>query len=41
MQIGRVVVSPRDSLFQFKLKVGGAYQVLISLRNIKRKLLKR
>jgi peptidoglycan/xylan/chitin deacetylase (PgdA/CDA1 family) len=41
MQIGRVVVSPRDSLFQFKLKVGGAYQVLISLRNIKRKLSKR
>jgi len=40
MQIGRVVVSPRDSLFQFKLKVRGAYQVLISLRNIKRKILK-
>jgi peptidoglycan/xylan/chitin deacetylase (PgdA/CDA1 family) len=41
MRIGRVIVSPHDSLFQFKLKVAGAYQVLISLRNTKRKLLKR
>lgn len=38
MQIGRVSVSPKDSLFEFKLKVSGAYQVVSYLRTVKKKL---
>jgi len=38
MQIGRVSVSPKDSLFEFKLKVSGAYQVISYLRTVKKKL---
>lgn len=41
MQIGRVSVSPKDSLFEFKLKVGGAYQVVSCLRTIKKRLFRR
>lgn len=40
MQIGRVSVSPKDSLFEFKLKVSGAYQVVSYLRTVKKKLLR-
>jgi len=36
LRIGRFAVSPRDSLFKFKLKVCGAYQVCRYLRLIKR-----
>ncbi len=36
MKIGRVSVSPGDSLFEFKLKVRGAYQVVGFLRTIKK-----
>ena len=38
--IGRFSVSPRDSLAKFKLKVSGAYQAVILLRKLKRKLLR-
>lgn len=41
MQIGRVSVSPKDSLFEFKLKVSGAYQVVSYLRAIKKRLFRR
>jgi len=41
MQIGRVSVSPKDSLFEFKLKVSGAYQVVSYLRTVKKKLFRR
>lgn len=41
MQIGRVAVCPGDSLFEFKLKVGGAYQVVSCLRTIKKRLFRR
>ena len=40
MQIGRVAVSLKDSLFKFKLKVSGAYQIVGSVMTIKRKLLR-
>ncbi len=40
MQIGRFAVSPHDGLLKSKLKVTGAYQVVNSLRRIKRTLLR-
>ena len=41
MQIGRFLVSPRDSLLTFKLKVNGAYEVTKHLRSLKKYLLTR
>lgn len=41
MEIGRVVVSPSDGLFEFGLKVGGAYQAMSYLRTIRDKFLRR
>ena len=41
MQIGRVSISPGDSLFEFKLKVSGAYQVVSYLRTITKRLFRR
>jgi peptidoglycan/xylan/chitin deacetylase (PgdA/CDA1 family) len=41
MQIGRVFVSPMDSLFEFKLKVSGSYQVVSYLRTVKKNLFRR
>jgi len=35
MKIGRFVVSPRDNLLKFRLKVSGAYQVVKYLRGLK------
>jgi hypothetical protein len=35
LNIGRFSVSPRDSLFKFKLKVSGAYQAVRFLRVLK------
>lgn len=36
LQIGRVAVSPQDSMLKFRLKVSGAYQVVTYLRKVKR-----
>jgi peptidoglycan/xylan/chitin deacetylase (PgdA/CDA1 family) len=41
MQIGRVAVSPKDSLIKFKLKVKGAYQASKYLSAIKKSLFTR
>jgi len=39
MRIGRFVVSPKDGLLKFKLKVNGAYQVVRYLRMFKKILI--
>ena len=39
MRIGRFVVSPKDGLFKFRLKVSGAYQVVRYLQILKKKLI--
>ena len=36
LEIGRVSVSPKDSLIKFRLKVSGAYQVVKYLQALKR-----
>ena len=36
LEIGRVSVSPKDSLIKFRLKVSGAYQVIKYLRQLKK-----
>lgn len=38
LEIGRVSVSPKDSLIKFKLKASGAYHVVTYLRTLKRTL---
>jgi peptidoglycan/xylan/chitin deacetylase (PgdA/CDA1 family) len=39
LEIGRVSVSPKDSLIKFKLKASGAYHVVTYLRMLKRTLI--
>lgn len=38
LEIGRVSVSPKDSMIKFRLKVSGAYQVVKYLRTLKKML---
>jgi len=38
MKIGRFSVSPKDSFTKFRLKAGGAYEIVYYLRSIKRRL---
>jgi len=38
MQIGRIIVTPSDSLFKFKIKVMGGYEIVSTLMAVKKKL---